>query len=395
MAPSLTPTQLLGSLVDLVLSPVVVREDAADGRHALLSVNVDAAPLALAPSEVATVRCTSESDSVTIDAPSSHAVRATSSGAMSIGARGANDIEQSASRTAEVVCEVTAGSRPPQRFPIAVTVLGVAQPSFALLCPLPHDADPLAATPATCGASATTNGNMTLLIIGGSAAAGCPQPPFDATASSSAMSVTIGGVRVAVRVVAGSMGTRLLTTTPTIAALQAARGAAVDAFDFKYYGVTITTAAGAHGALSGSVAVGAGEAADARTGKQAFAARGLCPDVPPQSAGLYYSDQCVGYADPAIDTRWDDEAFATLFAYGRPPRCRACPVGCRCPGGNRCRPIEGYYIPAAPGAAKSEDLGDAVRCSFLLFDAIHFFCLLIYSFVYLVYSFVYSIPGGS
>ena len=160
-APTAAPTHRLGSLVNVEHTAIVLREDAGDGPRTLLSVNLAGAPLALAPDEEATVRCATESNAVTIDAPSSHAVRATSSATapMVIAARGVRDAEQRASRSAEVVCEVSALNRPTQLFAITLTVLGVAQPSFARLCALAPGADPLAESPAACGSTATTNGN--------------------------------------------------------------------------------------------------------------------------------------------------------------------------------------------------------------------------------------------
>ena len=230
-----------------------------------------------------------------------------------------------------------------------------SQPSFARLCALAPGADPLAENPAACGSTATTNGNSTLLIIGGSASAGCPQPPFDANVStahaanhggselesasaSMATSVAIGGVPVFAAVVPGSGGSRLIVTTPTIAALQAARGESADAFVFRYYDLEIVTAAGGHGHFAGAVAAGPNASRSAANDAQlACAARGFCPDVAPASAGLYYIDSCVGWPDPTAGTedppRWAAAEFATLYAYDRPPNCRACPTGCRCPGG--------------------------------------------------------------
>jgi hypothetical protein len=95
-APTAAPTHPLGSLVNVEPAAIVVREDGGDGPRTLLSVNLAGAPLALGPDEEATVRCTTESDVVAIDAPASHAVRATSSAStpMTIAARGVRDAEQ-------------------------------------------------------------------------------------------------------------------------------------------------------------------------------------------------------------------------------------------------------------------------------------------------------------
>ena len=330
-----------------------------DGAQSIISVVLGATSKALAANEVATVSCTSES--VAIAAPAAIAVSAatTSSDATAIDARGVPDLTQTPTRVAEALCSVTAPGRTAQSLSVPITVHGVAQPSFALLCPLAEGADPLATMPATCGVSATTTGNSTLLIIGGSASAGCPQPPFDTAATTR---VTIGGVVVDATVVAGSSGTRLRTRTPSIAALQALRNAAVDDFAFGYYGIEIATLAGAHGTFGGSVAVGASApraSGGANTAQQACAERGYCPDVTPSAAGFFYTEKCEGWLDPAVDARWKVTEFATLFAYGRPPNCVACPNGCRCPGGRRCRAEPGYY-------SGDEDLRGAVapsRCA--------------------------------
>ena len=34
----------------------------------------------------------------------------------------------------------------------------------------------------------------------------------------------------------------------------------------------------------------------------------------------------------------------TTHRYGIPPNCRACPTGCRCPGGERCHTEPGYFL---------------------------------------------------
>ena len=271
-----------------------------------------------------------------------------------ISIRGARDAVQSGSREVQARCEVTAPGRTSQAMEVDITVLGVAQPSFSLVCPLEDELfAESGVTPATCGVSATSNGNSTLLVIGGNAASASPQPPFDETANK--MTVRIGGVQAAAKVVPGSQGMRLLVTTPSIEKLQAARGASVDDFVFGYYGIEIFTAAGAHGTLGGSVSVGANHTLiDASTGKQTCAVLGFCPDVSPLTAGIFYSDQCVGWLDPSVDMRWKEEEFFDLFAYDRPPKCRDCPSGCRCPGGRRCRVEPGYFV-------AGEDLGDAAQ----------------------------------
>ena len=82
--------------------------------------------------------------------------------------------------------------------------------------------------------------------------------------------------------------------------------------------------------------------------------RALCPNSPRATSGIFYTDVCLDYPNPIDDPRWNETASAHLFAYGVPPHCRPCPKGCRCPGGNRCRAEEGYYVP-------DEDLGDSQK----------------------------------
>ena len=370
ISPTPAPTETLGALVDLAQSSIVVREDGADAPRDVLSINVGMVPYALAEGEVATVRCAAPSgqslaNAVQIVAPAALSVTRGVAASAAIAVKGAVDALQLPLRASAVACNVAAEGRVTQRFTIPVALLGVAQPSFAFLCPLARGADPLAETPASCAASSTTNGNSTLLIIGGSPATGCatcPQPPFDVALPPI---VTIGGVAANATVVPGSNGARLLVRTPTIYAIQDARGAALDDFEYDYYGLAIIARPGAHGCPhSSSVAVGtdAARAAPESAGgneQQLCAASGLCPDVRPASAGLFYSDACIGWPDASVDGRWKESASAALFAYDRPPLCRACPKGCRCPGGRRCRVDAGFYAP-------SEDLAGAkepVRCA--------------------------------
>lgn len=70
---------------------------------------------------------------------------------------------------------------------------------------------------------------------------------------------------------------------------------------------------------------------------------GLCPNRSLALSGVFYNERCESFLDPAVDKRWQLEASAPLFAYGRPPSCRPCPAGCRCPGGNRCLTAPGFY----------------------------------------------------
>ena len=365
-SPTKAPTRILGALVKVKEPAAVVREDGTGNVQEILSLDLAAVPqVALTAGEVATVSCASNPEELVLE-PSSFQVTPDASSSAKIAVRGARDRNQLASRTGVATCEVSAPGRVSQTFSIEVTVLGVAQPSFSLLCSIARGSDPLRtiAELGTCGTTATTNGNSSLLIIGGDPIGASPQPPFDTSATTR---VSIGGVSAIAQVVNGSRGTRLLVVTPTIEELQAARGEAVENFIFGYYGFEIVTSGGVppafgaaaasayQGEFDGSIAVGVNaNITDAATGRQQCAVLGFCPDAMPSGAGLFYSDKCVGWPDPVVDMRWQDAASADLFAYGRPPFCRACPLGCRCPGGNRCRPIPGYFV-------SGEDLGTAAQ----------------------------------
>jgi hypothetical protein len=187
--------------------------------------------------------------------------------------------------------------------------------------------DPASNALTLCSATLTTNGNATIVIIGGNCAE-CAQPPFHADTV-----VMIGGVVVASETIAG--GTRIVTRTASIVELTA--------FAFGYYGLNITTPAGEHGVRSGSVQVGPLAASSAD--ELACAVSAHCPDVAPAKSGVYYTEECQGFLDATKDQRWNVPESAALFAYGIPPNCRACPTGCRCPGGDRCHVEPGYYLP--------------------------------------------------
>ena len=362
------PTQILGSLISVTTPVPVVREDGNTDEVYILSLDLAAVPqVGLAVGEVATVSCASNPEELVLE-PSSFQVTPDASSSAKIAVRGARDRDQLASRTGVATCEVSAPGRVSQSFAIEVTVLGVAQPSFSLLCSIARGSDPLRTITelGTCGTTATTNGNSSLLIIGGDPSGVSPQPPFD---TSTTTRVLIGGVSAAAVVVNGSSGTRLLVATPTIEELQASRGKAVEDFVFGYYGFSIVTTGGGvasagttyHGTFDGSIAVGASaNITDAATGRQQCALLGFCPDAMPSGAGLYYSDKCEGCPNPVVDTRWQDEAFADLYAYGRPPRCRSCPEGCACPGGRRCRPFPGFYVAAGEDL---QTMNKPLRCA--------------------------------
>ena len=207
------------------------------------------------------------------------------------------DYDNLVSRSVRAECTITstAAGRTPAKLTIPVVVQGIAQPSFALLCPVSLGDDLLGDAPTTCGTTATVFANSTLLVIGAAAGSGAPQPPFDTTPG--ATTAFVAGVRCATSVVPGSSGTRLLVTTPRAEEIQAARGAPTDAFAAGYYDFRIETSAGAQGVYSGAVSVGP-NATRAYAGVPGCAARGLCPDVGSQQAGVYYTVRCDDYDDP-------------------------------------------------------------------------------------------------
>ena len=207
------------------------------------------------------------------------------------------DSDNLVSRSARVECTITSttAGRTPAKITIPVVVQGIAQPSFALLCPVSLGDDLLGAAPTTCGMTATVWGNDTLLVIGAAAGSGAPQPPFDTTPGMT--TAFIAGVRCVTSVVSGSSGTRLLVVTPSIEEIQAHRGALTDAFVFGYYDFRIETAAGAQGVFSGAVSVGP-NATRAYAGELDCATSRLCPNVGSQHAGVYYSAVCDGYDNP-------------------------------------------------------------------------------------------------
>ena len=349
-APTAVPTTLLETIIRMTTAVQRVRED-NDAPRDVLTLFPAAAPDAISSGSYADVTCASSDPSVVaVDTPASltmdHSGNPYIGGGGAIRAHAVRDGAQLKRRAATVTCEIeTSNGRTSQPFDVHFDVLGVAQPSFAALCPLAAGASGAGPLPASCGANPTAGENRTLLIVGCVNAARCPQPPFSARTT-----VVIGGVHVAASLVPGTGGERLLVRTPSIAQL-VGPGGDVDAFEFTYYAVELHTAAGAEGVVGGNVSFGrdAPLAASSAAGCQGescleCAARGLCPDAIPSSAGLYYSDECEGFLDAATDARWKEAAHAASFAYGQPPKCRACPHGCTCPGGDRCFADAGYYV---------------------------------------------------
>ena len=352
-APTGAPTNMLGALVSMAESPLYASEY-SDTPFTLLTVNDAAAATTLWVGERAAILCVARSDFATLSPVNGLAV--TLGGATPMGSIVAtlvDDAEQHAFRTGKVNCSVRAEGRITQHFQSIIRVAGVAQPSYRSICPVDESGE---VNRQGCDTKLTTAGNATIAIIGGICAA-CPQPPFHATTT-----VVIGGVPVAARVTDG--GTRLLTRTPSMHEILASRGAAreVSDSDFgQYYSLEITTPPGEQGEAGGSVAWGplaprsssdasrlACNPLPSRTG------RAFCPDVALKDSGVYYTKLCDGFLNPDLGG-WDepsDSEKPSLFAYGFPPNCVACPFGCRCPGGPRCH--------AAPGFVADSDGGDAL-----------------------------------
>ena len=364
-APTSAPTHELGNLVDFT-SPLVVREDDAytGVSTVLLTIDQIMAPLTLAPTEIATIACSANASFVTFSG--SNTITAGASGVatdtngaavLGISIQGVSDHQQISARTAEVTCDISAPSRKQlATIEITVRVVGVAQPSVSKICALMPGESPSDATLANCGSEFTTNGNQTFVILGG-ACAECPQPPFDGTTM-----VTVGGAAAHAALVLGTQGQRLVARLPSVLELLTP-GQLLDSFDFTYYSLRVWTPAGVPSGepLLGAVEIGRKGAKENGRVLACASPRALCPRVHPAQAGVYYTDLCQGFLDPTLSLGWNESAPPSPgYAFGRPPDCRSCPEGCRCPGGSRCYTDPGYF---APGG---EDLGGAaapIKCA--------------------------------
>ena len=302
-------------------------------------------------SEVATIMCRAVSDGVAIVGSGVAHIDETGTvsppGTTTISVVGVADRTQLSVRPESVKCTIESGSRT-QEYNIAVTVYGNVEPSYRLFCPVADGVEPadVLANYPSCSTELTTNGNRTLVVIGGNCET-CPQPPFDATTV-----MYVGGIAMRTTLLPGG---RILTRSPTIAELL--NGADEATFDFTYYNFSIASFGDpAYGtrARGGSVGVGLHD------GPSACEKRGHCP----AHSRIFYTSKCLGFVDvtdPTETRKYDnpDDSAAQLFAYGTPlSGCRACPTGCRCPGGDRCETVKGYFLPCADGA-------DAARCQSL------------------------------
>ena len=366
-----------------------IAEYASDAPTAVLSVHTAAASLLPAGVEV-TLTC--DGGAALAVTPPVLVISAASTEESVVRVAAIADNAQLPSRNATLTCTETSPTRATTTHTIALRIAGVAQPSLSAMCALAQGevVTATSALPESCGSSVTTNGNASVLFVGGTCPT-CPQPPFDdgggAGSPSAATSLTIGGVDVVANVVPGSAGTRFVAKLPSIAELLGnSSDSALASFVYGYkvctscaVGVpsrcpfvrrsvltplpflspaplhpsqwrspqqnfTVTSPIGAHGLRSGRVTLGPLD----------LTPPPLAPSVDAAAAGVYYTKHCIGFMDATVDTAgWRDAESAHLFAYSHPPRCIACPAGCFCPGGDRCRAMPGYYF-------EGEALGDGL-----------------------------------
>ena len=338
-APTLAPTVAIGSFVTFDPSSsgnTLIEYDTAP--RTLIRANV-ASLGNLALNEVILLSCVSDDVILT---PPTLAITAASTNieTNAISGFAIADRLQLRTRPGVVECELAAPGRISETITIPVSIGGGAQPSYMAMCTLYGDDDPTSTELTRCATTLTTNGNATVVLVGGDCDE-CPQPPF-----SSETMVSIGGVVARSQLVAGTGNQRLIISVPSIPELlMSVQGeyASITDFEFKYYAFNITTPQGTQGVVGRSIEVG-GNAP--RAGQQLkCAAHGFCPDVQPRASGIFFTTICeYPFLDPTIDILWNATATAHLFAYGTPPNCRHCPIGCRCPGGDRCRTEPGYYL---------------------------------------------------
>jgi hypothetical protein len=331
-----------------------VSEDAAISGTAppatVLTINVGAIA---SENEVITVACEHNENVAFVDsAPITIDSSGVRGGRTGFEVFGAWDAQQLVSRPTTIHCSVksTVVAKPPAELSIALTVLGVAQPSVAFFCPHNMSFSPLEVgigTLTACLPTLTTNGDARVIAIGGNCAT-CPVPAFGVGTV-----VTINGIALVTSVSAD--GSRIEFVTPTIAAMEAQGGFTLG----RYYNLVITTPAGALGALAGTLVLGPDGTEHGLVRCGTAEGHALCPPSTAATSGAYYTDRCLAFPDPTVSNAWTVTGAAHLFAYGTPPQCRPCPAGCRCPGGNRCRAMIGWYV-------ADEDLGDAqgpMRCA--------------------------------
>ena len=348
ITPTTSPTHLLGQMVAYT-QDVFVSEDAiADTGAVVLTTDKGAAG-----GEIVTVTCASANTTVARilnSAPIEINSDGPRNGRVGFEVIGVWDRLQLPARLTTVECEVSSDvpGKTLAALSIPVKVRGVAQPSVNLFCVNTSSTNAsMLLEEDVCTPSLTTNGGDRIVVIGGDCE-GCPQPPFGKRTQ-----LTVNGINTPVEVFPG--GHELAFTTPSIAAQKARNGE----FTFgSYYKIVFTTLAGEQGEIEGSIELGPGAPA-AANGELACATRGLCPPGYPATSGSIYVERCLGYPNPVTDLRWNTTVspeVAGSFAYGTPPNCRPCPPGCRCPGGDRCHTLEGFFLDgeALPESANSQ-----------------------------------------
>ena len=358
------PSSSIAALASAVQLAAVI-EDGGVHPTTILALNPQYVS-AVALTEVATIKCSVHGENrsaieivgggiVTIDAAGVVAPV----GTLGIAVRGVRDALQLPSRVATVKCTISTPSGRVHTYAPEVAVIGTNQPSYKVFCPLAEGEDPAKVALGRCARELTTNGNTTVVIIGGDCAT-CPQPPF-----SPSTLVTIAGVQMNTTLVPGFEGRRIVTRTPTIGEIVGNPDAVAYNFTFGYYNFTISSEGDATTGQLGRSIVVSSSAEHRAQGRLICAEHGLCPDIIAAVAGIYYAERCLGYekTDGTSPFNWnsDDGAEAARFAFGSPSgghltSCRACPTGCRCPGGDRCRAAQGYFLPG-------EDMyvGDGLR----------------------------------
>jgi hypothetical protein len=337
-SPTNTPTQPLGSIIEFQYEGNDVSEFVS-ATSAVSVVSIRAGVTATG-AEVIKVECNVQDDTVAklVNAAPLIITAAGVQGRNDFEVIGVWDVEQLKQRSTLLECKVTSSDMDKMNAPIAIPlkVLGVAQPSLSMFCrnkSFTSHAQPI--IDYTCGTSLTTNGAESIVIVGGTCD-GCPQPPFHHSTI-----VEVGGV-LADDIRVSSDGKQLEFQTPTIEMLEVQ----VNFLYNRYYPIKISTPPDSP-QLGGSIILGPGdETPVAENGELACATRGLCPAGRRENTGVYYMSSCVGFPDASVDERWNSSTreVAALFAYGTAQGCRPCPLGCKCPGGDRCHTTIGYYL---------------------------------------------------
>ena len=341
-APTASPTHVLGNLVEFPHS-MSVNEDGVESKR-LLSVR----PGTIASDgETITVECAADLSNASFSnaAPIVITSGGVQGGRTGFDVRGVWDNKQLPSRMTNVACSVssTVPSKMKATLSISLTIVGIAQPSIALFCPITNatlKANTAALATAetaqlqTCATTLTTSGGTVVVLIGGECDE-CPQPPFDTRTK-----VRINGLDVAnAEVLPGGKRLRFIAPAVTSGMILGA-----------YYPISVTThvAASGNNEVTGAVSLGPGASTIGGAGGDssklacALSSRPLCPPGTPSSSGVFYTDICDNYLNPALDMTWN--VTRNGFAYGVPPGCRDCPVGCRCPGGERCHADPGFFV---------------------------------------------------